>query len=184
MDERIEQSTVEPQTVGEARDAIERSRARISSTLDQIEDRIVEKKHELREKVDIVRPVRERIRLRPLAAVAVAVGIGAILGSLGGGSADDEELGIRRSGRSRSLSDDERRELRAWRRERRQRLHARLRDDDDDNAGHRSARDSRMDALRGQLMGAVSTAVTAAITSRVKEWARGDGRADARTGTR
>ena len=45
MSSRIEDVAVDPQTVDEAKDAVERSRQRISTTLDALEDRIVEKKH-------------------------------------------------------------------------------------------------------------------------------------------
>jgi ElaB/YqjD/DUF883 family membrane-anchored ribosome-binding protein len=168
MSTRTESTADEPRTVGEARDAVERSRQRISSTLDQLEDRIVEKKHEIRERVDVLRPVREQIAERPFTALAVAAGVGALLGSIGGGADDDDGHSHSRSGRVRghSLSDDDRRELREWRRARKQRLRARLHDDADDDRGS-----SRFDALKHQLMGAVTSAITTAVTKRVRQLA-------------
>jgi ElaB/YqjD/DUF883 family membrane-anchored ribosome-binding protein len=166
---KIEQGEVEPQTVGEARDAVERSRERISRTLDKLEDRIVEKKHELQEKADVFRPVKTQVRHRPLTAVAVAVGVGALLGSIGGGAARSRR---RQRGKSQILSDDERRELREWRQQRRERLHALARGDEP-SSRRASRRGSRLGNLKGQLIGAATSALTAAITSRVKDFARG-----------
>jgi ElaB/YqjD/DUF883 family membrane-anchored ribosome-binding protein len=175
MSSRIDEPAGEPRTVDEARDAVERSRQRISSTLDALEERIVEKKHELQEKVDVLRPVRDQIVNRPFTAIAVGVGIGALLGSIGGGR-DDEEHEHRRSGRIRGvLEDRDRKELRKWRRARRERLRARSRHDHDDHDDHDRDDDSgsglRFDALRHQLMGAVTSAVTAAVTRKVRQYA-------------
>jgi ElaB/YqjD/DUF883 family membrane-anchored ribosome-binding protein len=196
MSIRIEETAGSPQTVGEAREAVERSRQRISSTLDALEGRIVEKKHELQDKADVLRPVREQVVARPFTAVAIGLGVGALLGSLGGGD-DDAGRHRSRSGRERGrlIDDDDRDELRQWRRARRERLQARLstrqerqdrperdrsRERDDDS-------ESRFAGLRHQLMGAVTTAITAAVTSRVREIARnninqltGNGRSDDR----
>jgi hypothetical protein len=176
MSSRIDEPAGEPRTVDEARDAVERSRQRISSTLDALEDRIVEKKHELQDRVDVLKPVREQIVSRPFTAVAIGLGVGALLGSIGGGSDDDEdEHEHRRSGRVRgALSDADRRELREWRRARRDRLRSRTRDgrdrEDDDHGDSRFA-GLRFDALRHQLMGAVTSALTAAVTKKVRQYA-------------
>jgi ElaB/YqjD/DUF883 family membrane-anchored ribosome-binding protein len=177
MSSRIEETTGSPQTVDEARVAVERSRERISSTLDALEDRIVEKKHELQDRADVLRPVREQIVARPFTAVAVGLGVGALLGSLGGG--DDERDSHRsRSGRERghTIGDDDREELRRWRRARRERLQSisRHRHDHDDDHGHADDDDgeSRFGGLRHQLMGALTSAITTAVTSRVREYAR------------
>jgi ElaB/YqjD/DUF883 family membrane-anchored ribosome-binding protein len=166
MSSRIEEIGDEPRTVDEARNAVERSRQRISSTLDQLEDRIVEKKHELQEKVDFMRPVRDQIAQRPFTAVAVAVGVGALLGSIGGGDGE-EEPHRSRSGRLRgSISDSDRKELRDWRKQRRERLRAVSRHGNDEEDGG----SSRLSGLRHQLMGAVTAAVTTAVTSRLREF--------------
>jgi ElaB/YqjD/DUF883 family membrane-anchored ribosome-binding protein len=175
MSSRMEGS--QPQTVDEARDAVVRSRQRISSTLDQLEDRIVEKKHELQEKADVLGPVRERVVARPFTAVAVAVGVGALLGSLGGGHDDSGRSSSSRSRRAHRDSvpgDDERAELRKWRRARQQRLRARSHSARED-AGHDGHEDgsSRLDGLRHQLMGAVTTAIGAAITAKVRDMTSG-----------
>ncbi|HEX6135957.1 MAG TPA: hypothetical protein VFZ24_18435 [Longimicrobiales bacterium] len=168
MSSRTEVSVAEPRTVDEAKHAVERSRQRISSTLDALEDRIVEKKHALQDRVAVLRPVREQVTQRPFAAVAIALGVGALLGSLGGG--EDEEArstGGRHEARHAQLSERDRAELRAWRRLRRERLRAR-RDERDHAAG-----DSRLASLRHQLTGAITSAIGAAVTARVKEMTRG-----------
>jgi ElaB/YqjD/DUF883 family membrane-anchored ribosome-binding protein len=179
MSSRIEELAVEPQTVDEAKDAVERSRQRISTTLDALEDRIVEKKHAVQDRIDVLRPVREQVRQRPFTAVGVALGVGALLGSVGGSDAAAErEPHVSRSRRSRSgLNDRERSELRAWRRMRRDRLRARTasRHERDHDAG------SRLDSLKHQLAGAVTSAIGAAVTARLREFSggtreRGDGR--------
>jgi ElaB/YqjD/DUF883 family membrane-anchored ribosome-binding protein len=162
---------VEPQTVDQARDAVERSRERISATLDRLEDRIVEKKQELQEKADVFRPVKNQVRQRPLIAIAVAVGVGALVGSLGRGRENRASL-------KQPLTDeDARRELREWREHRRERLRA-LAAGADPYHVRRSSRSSRFDTLKGQLMGAATTAITAALTARLKEFARGSGGRD------
>jgi ElaB/YqjD/DUF883 family membrane-anchored ribosome-binding protein len=167
MSSRIDESAGEPRTVDEARDAVERSRQQISSTLDRLEDRIVEKKHELQDRVDFLRPARDFIVDRPFTAIAVGIGVGALLGSLGGGHDDEHEH--RRSGRVRGeLTDRDRHELRAWRTARKDRLRAKLRSDHERDSGEDG---SRFAGLRHQLMGAVTTALTTAITSRVRRFA-------------
>jgi len=192
MSIRIEEKGAEsPQTVDEARDAVARSRERISSTLDALEDRIVEKKHEIQDRVDVLRPVREQIAERPLTAVMAGLAVGALLGALGGG--DDDEYTRRRSGRisGHALDDDERDELKQWRRQRRQRLRAKVRRTSLDGEWPESGRsrgrsggrsrsrqfkqedrddrgDSRFDALKHQLLGAITSAVTTAITTRLR----------------
>jgi hypothetical protein len=171
METRIQETAGDPRTVDEARHAVERSRQRISSTLDTLENRIVEKKHEIKERVDVLRPVRDQISQRPFTSVAVGLGVGALLGSIGGG--DDDDHSHSRSGRvrGRSLSDDDRQELREWRKARKQRLRARMQNNDDDDDDDRDSSDSRLGALRHQLMGAVTAAVTTAVTKRVRQLA-------------
>lgn len=172
MSSRIE-AAGEPQTVDEARDAVEKSRQRISSTLDRLEDRIVDKKHELQDRMDVLRPVRDQVNQRPFTAVAVGIGVGALLGSLGGrGDDDDRDSGGDRPSRSRLdrdgiLDADERAELREWRRHRRRHLSARSssqgNDRDDDGSG-------RLDALKHQVVGALTSAIGAVVTAKVKEF--------------
>lgn len=178
MEIRTGETAEEPRTVDEARDAVERSRQRISSTLDRLEDRIVEKKHELQDRVDVFRPVRDQIAQRPFTAVAVGIGVGALLGSIGGGDDEEETHRHSRSGRVRGLplSDDDRRELREWRRARKQRLRAAAArrhpgDDRDERHGGHDDSSSRFDALKHQLLGAVTSAITTAVTQRVRSMA-------------
>ena len=168
---------VEPQTVDEAKDAVERSRQRISTTLDALEDRIVEKKHAMQDRMDVLRPVREQVSVRPLTAVAVAAGVGVLLGSLGGRDDRDESERDVRSSRSRrgksGMSERDRAELREWRRMRRARLRSRSgsgRDAGDDGG--------RLEALKHQLAGAVTSAIGAAVTARLRDFSGGrrDGR--------
>jgi ElaB/YqjD/DUF883 family membrane-anchored ribosome-binding protein len=189
MTSRTRESADSPRTVDEARDAVERSRERISSTLDALEDRIVEKKHELKDRANVLRPVRERIVERPFTAVAVAAGVGALLGSLGGGD-DDGDTVPGRSGRSRRsglsgppVSADDRSEMRRWRRTRRERLGSLSHESDDSGRGDA---DSPFTGLKRQLMGAIGSALTAAVPSRVREYAASglgrDGREDGNGG--
>jgi len=188
------ESAAAPQTVDEARHAVERSRQRISTTLDQLEEKIVEKKHELQDRADVLRPVKDQIRERPFTAVAVGLGVGALLGSLGG--ADDERESRRGRGADSAMTDEERRELREWRRHRRERLEARLgataaRNGRSSRDHHDSSDPGRLDAMKNQLMGAITSAIGAAVTAKVKEYAgmrpapsrmasRSDSRDDAR----
>jgi ElaB/YqjD/DUF883 family membrane-anchored ribosome-binding protein len=141
-----------PQTVEEAREAVDLSRQRISTTLDALEARIVHGKHTLREKLDVRLQFREQVQRRPLAVVAVAAGLGMLLGSLGGGADDDSKDG------------DERRDLKKWRKQRKKRVRARLDayGDDDD------ADDDSGGGLKRQLLSVVTSAITAAAVAQAK----------------
>ena len=70
---------MEPRNVEEARRAVEESRERMASTLDALEQQLTSKKQELEAKVDVLRPVKKRVRKRPLVALAVAFGVGVLL---------------------------------------------------------------------------------------------------------
>ena len=72
----------EPRSVPEARLAVEMSRARMVDTLDTIEQRIISKKQEIGDRLDVLRPVREQVRARPWSTLAIAVGVGAVTGLL------------------------------------------------------------------------------------------------------
>jgi hypothetical protein len=68
------------------RDEIERTRQRMSSTIDQIEGALQRKKGEIQEKLDVVAPIRER----PWVFAAGVFGTGLVLGLLTGGGDDDD----------------------------------------------------------------------------------------------
>ena len=63
----------------EARRAVEQSRERMSDTLNALESQLTTRKQELEAKVDVLRPVKTRVRKRPLVALAVAFGVGVLI---------------------------------------------------------------------------------------------------------
>ena len=69
----------EPQTLEEARRAVQLSRERMSDTLDQLEQRLVSKKEQIENRIDVMRPVKKQVRARPWPALAVAFGVGMVL---------------------------------------------------------------------------------------------------------
>ncbi len=73
----------EPATIEQARAQVEASRARISETLDEIEERLVEKRVELREKLDVRKRVLDEVEAKPLRTVAIAAGVGFLVGMIG-----------------------------------------------------------------------------------------------------
>lgn len=82
-----------PRSVAEARRVVESQRERISATIDELEEKLVEKRAALRDRLDVARPVREFTAAKPLLAVGIAAGAGLLLGllSAGSGGDDDEE---------------------------------------------------------------------------------------------
>jgi hypothetical protein len=70
------------------RDEIERTRERMSSTIEQIEGALLRKKGEIQERLDVVAPVRER----PWIFAAGVFGTGLVLGLLTGGGDDDRDV--------------------------------------------------------------------------------------------
>lgn len=68
------------------RTRIERTRARMSETIDEIEDALLRKKENLQEKLNVFSPVEKN----PLPSVGIAFGAGLLLGFLTGGDEDDE----------------------------------------------------------------------------------------------
>ncbi len=72
------------------RDEIERTRARMSQTIDSIESALLRKKEEIEVKLDVTAPVRERVNDQPwLYAGGVFAG-GLLLGYLTGGKGNDK----------------------------------------------------------------------------------------------
>lgn len=74
----------EPQDPSLARAQIEQTRARMSETIDEIEEVLVRKKERFQDRLDVMAPVRER----PMVAAGVVFGAGLLLGLVTGG--DDE----------------------------------------------------------------------------------------------
>jgi ElaB/YqjD/DUF883 family membrane-anchored ribosome-binding protein len=104
-----------PTSLAEARRAVEQSRERISATLNELEDRIVDTRESIKRKADVVKPAREAIRRTPLIALGVAVAVGLMLGARGGKKAEDEDDAY-------GFDRDERRALEEWRKRRRKLL--------------------------------------------------------------
>lgn len=77
-------ATDDPDTV---RTEIEQTRARMSSTIDQLESALLRKKERIEERLDVAAPVRQR----PLAYVGGVFAAGLVLGFLTGGGKDREE---------------------------------------------------------------------------------------------
>lgn len=65
-----------------ARAEIAATRARMSETIDEIEDVLIRKKEEIRDRLDVMDPVREQ----PLRSLAMVFGAALVLGFLTGGS--------------------------------------------------------------------------------------------------
>lgn len=135
----------EAASIEQARAQVEQSRARIADTLDDIEERLLEKRHELQERLDVRKRVREQIDREPLLALAAAAGVGFLAGMIG---------------RRRTAERDE---LRAM-------LDA---DDDGEIDDIRSISIGRSHPgfwheMRGQLVGALTATLVAAIADRLR----------------
>jgi ElaB/YqjD/DUF883 family membrane-anchored ribosome-binding protein len=140
----------EPNTVEQARAEVARSRARISDTLDELEDRLVDKQHALREKLDVKKRLNDIIEKRPLVAVGAVAGLGFLLGLIGG-----------RGGTDAGMDDDEREELRELLRE------ARANGDTPSISVGRS-HPSFWQETRAQLVGALTAALVTAVAERLR----------------
>lgn len=73
-----------PRSIEEARHAVGATRARISLTLDEIQDRLERRRRELRDRLDVPHRLAENVRDHPWRALAVAFGVGLALGRLRG----------------------------------------------------------------------------------------------------
>lgn len=73
------------------RDEIERTRARMSSTIGSIEDALLRKKEQIHQKLDVLTPVRDR----PLMFAGGVFGAGLLLGFITGGRGDDDADTVR-----------------------------------------------------------------------------------------
>lgn len=68
-----------PQTVDDARAEVAASRERMADTLDEIEQHLVSKKEQIEQRLDVMRPLKDKVRARPWPALAVAFGVGVLL---------------------------------------------------------------------------------------------------------
>lgn len=140
----------EPATIEQARAHIEASRARISETLDEIEGRLAEKRVELREKLDVRKRLLDEVEEKPLRSVAIAAGVGFLVGMIGRRRAHDH------------VSADERDELRELLRE--------AREDGDPSPSISIGRShpTFWQETRAQLVGALTTVIVAAVAERLR----------------
>lgn len=69
------------------RGEIETTRARMSETIDEIEEQLLRKKEEIRDRLDVLSVVRER----PLQVLGGVFGAGLLLGLITGGDDDEED---------------------------------------------------------------------------------------------
>lgn len=81
------QIRIQPEDPEAARAEIERTRARMSATIDELEVVLIEQKEKLRERLDFAARVREN----PTKAAGIVFGVGLLLGFLTGGGDEDEE---------------------------------------------------------------------------------------------
>lgn len=81
----VDNVTDDPEAV---RAEIEQTRARMSDTIDEIEEALARKREQIQERLDVFSRVRER----PLVFAGAAFGVGLLLGLLTGGGDDEEEL--------------------------------------------------------------------------------------------
>ena len=89
-------ATDDPDTV---RSEIERTRARMSSTIDEIEVALTRKRAEIEQKLDVTAPVRQKVRDNPWPAVGAVFAAGLVLGYLTGGDGEDEDRRLSRQAR-------------------------------------------------------------------------------------
>lgn len=163
---------VVPASVDDARHAIAETRDRISATLDAIEFKIERKKDELKDKADVLRPVRSRIRSSPWQALGIAAGAGLVLGLLTGGEDEEEQPRGRRGARhltGYTLDADDREALREWRAERRERMREHAEEEDAERTERReSASRSFVDQVKREFLSALTGAVGSGVRDRMK----------------
>jgi hypothetical protein len=92
----------QPQSSEAARREVERTRARISETMEEIEESFNLKKEAIRDQLDVA----SRIREEPLKAAAIALGAGLLLGIITGGNG-----GAKRAAKKERRRQEERRVL-------------------------------------------------------------------------
>lgn len=84
MAEEIRLRASDPET---ARAEIEQTRARLSGTIDEIEDVLIRKRERVRRQLDVI----ARIREKPLHAAGIVLGLGVLAGFISGGSVKERE---------------------------------------------------------------------------------------------
>lgn len=88
------------------RSEIEQTRARMSRTIDELEEALVRKKERLEERLDVAAPVRERVRSAPLlyagGVFAAALAAGYLSGDHGDGASSPEDEKPRGRGKKKS----------------------------------------------------------------------------------
>lgn len=168
-----------------ARAEIEVTRARMSETIDEIEDALLRKKERIQDKLDVFAPVRRS----PLPSVGIALGAGVLFGLITAGD-DDEDDDHRDFSRS-AHRDEYLRELEeradSWESRARRLLRIAQEQEEelerfsgrtraaDGESDHRSEEShgggSTMDRLRDQILagvsGYISTAVHQMVSSRI-----------------
>ncbi|HUE97436.1 MAG TPA: hypothetical protein VMN39_12305 [Longimicrobiaceae bacterium] len=87
-----DQIRIQPTGSDAVRTEIENTRARLSATIDEIEEVLFEKKHQLLERFDVMARVRER----PLQVAGLVFGVGLLLGFLSGGPSKQDVAGTSR----------------------------------------------------------------------------------------
>lgn len=166
----------EPETTEEARRAIEHARGRISATLDAIEERIHEKRTELRDRMNVMRPAREAIRRRVWPSLGIAFGVGLLLSGIFRGEEGEhgeEEIG-RAWKRARArrglevLSPGERKELREWRAKRRERMNQRMNQLMKERKAAQQTQGIRVSDVLGPLVGAVTQGARDRVRRKVR----------------
>jgi len=156
-----EESADTLRSVAEARVAVADSRARISATIDELEDRIVGHKEALQEKLDVARPVRAFVGASPLLAIVAAAGAGLLLGLATGGRTHERRTPL-------SPVDDE--TIRRWRRE----GHKRLLDTAGEELPRFESPPSRFGRLVRDLVHEFAGAGTALLAAKLADRVKGE----------
>lgn len=101
------QIRVQPEGPDAMRTEIEHTRARMSATIDEIEEVIVQKKNKLEDALDVVAKIREQ----PMKAAGIVFGVGLLLGFLTGGGSKVDEEELEESGQRTALWEERARRL-------------------------------------------------------------------------
>lgn len=151
-----------PETVEEARGAVEESRESISRDLDVLGSRLGEKREQVvakaeavKDRLNVLKQLRGRVRSNPWPSVGIALGAGVAAGMMSGWRS-----------RVRARRAERRRERQRWRRERRARLSAL-----EEGRGMRRGRG--ISQLRRLLTGPLAASIASAVARSFLEGPRG-----------